>query len=548
MNCHIYLFFLCFSVFLISEVLADCDYVNTSGCKCNTNDAIGGLKCGYELNNHCLPDPSSIFQCNPGGTQNCRYGSCTYGCCGTGDGHSYCCKDSTCSGCPPGHWYKKKETSTSVPSSSSPPPTTTTTDCNNPAPNSCSFYTSCLENKFHCGPMGYPINYGDKNCRKFINAMNKFSSAGKKWVTDTMLCLQKALISTYKNNKTTCSEISNTAFNSHASCYITSGVCFLPPTDWGVIFETVSLKDIFGSKQAFTQALETASHLTLLGHPSGPGYVLRLWTGREHDKFGFNVTQDIKQIFPGMPRTHVTSACTNCQKRRGRCSGTPCTSCVKRGLNCVFKPGKKRGPKPKNEVVADATLFTQKQEYDPGPYVSDNQQLCNGIINSMQKNVRTTSTEYLNYLNQEQQLYNNSTITPEVIDRFQADNAMINSHNARFNHESTMVLSDLYFFPFIGDRLEHSEYQHDNLSLAYNSGTITQEIFDPFRVDNAMINSQNAGFNHESIMALPDLYFVPFIGDRLEHSEYQHDNLSLAYNSDHNYVAPNFNPNRGHSH
>ncbi|CAG8458583.1 28392_t:CDS:2 [Dentiscutata erythropus] len=153
-----------------------------------------------------------------------------------------------------------------------------------------------------------------------------------------------------------------------------------------------------------------------------------------------------------------------------------------------FPPGKKRGPKP-NKPMADATLFTQKQEYDTGPsgpYVDDNQRLCNGIINSMQINVRTTSTEYLNYLNQEQ---------------------------------------------------------------LYNSGTIAQEIIDPFQVGNAMINSQNAGFNHEPIMILPRLYsFVPFILEgRLEHSEYQHDNLSLAYNSDNSYVALNFNPNRGHS-
>ncbi|CAG8458566.1 28391_t:CDS:2 [Dentiscutata erythropus] len=217
--------------FLISEVLTDCDYVNTSGCKCNTNDAIGGLKCGYELNNHCPSDPSSIFQCNPGGTKICRFGPCTYGCCGTDDGNSYCCKDSTCSGCHPGHWHKKKETSTSVPSSG-PPPTTTTTD-------------------LHQTHAGYPIKYGDKNCGKFIKATDKFSSNGKKWVTNTMLCLQRKLISTYENNKTTCSEISNTAFGSHASCYVDSGVCTIW-SDWDVIFKTVGFKDIFGSMKALT--------------------------------------------------------------------------------------------------------------------------------------------------------------------------------------------------------------------------------------------------------------------------------------------------------
>ncbi|CAG8660009.1 12110_t:CDS:2, partial [Ambispora gerdemannii] len=227
------------------------------GCKCDTSDSVGGLKCGYELSNHCSSDPSSIFQCNPGGTQICRYGPCTNGCCGTGDGRSYCCKDSTCSGCPPGQWYKKKvDITTPNPLPISHPPVDVT-NCNNPVPNSCSFYTNCLENKFHCGPTGYPINYGDKNCKKFISAMNRFSSAGKKWLTDTMLCLQKTLVPSYNNGKTTCSQISNTAFNSHMTCYIDSGVCFLPPTDWVIIFETVGVKDIFLNSQALMQTLKT---------------------------------------------------------------------------------------------------------------------------------------------------------------------------------------------------------------------------------------------------------------------------------------------------
>ncbi|CAG8795093.1 14058_t:CDS:1, partial [Dentiscutata erythropus] len=55
------------------------------------------------------------------------------------------------------------------------------------------------------------------------------------------------LISTYENSNATCSEISNTIFNSHASCYTNSGICFLLMADWIVIFKTINLKNIFGS-------------------------------------------------------------------------------------------------------------------------------------------------------------------------------------------------------------------------------------------------------------------------------------------------------------
>ncbi|CAG8590869.1 15895_t:CDS:2, partial [Dentiscutata heterogama] len=105
-------------LFIIPIVFAQCDYNNTSGCICLKSDAIGGLKCGHELNNGCPSDTSSIFQCNPGGTRICRFGPCAYGCCATGDGYSYCCKDSVCTSCPSGSWIK--------PSTISPPPTPTT--------------------------------------------------------------------------------------------------------------------------------------------------------------------------------------------------------------------------------------------------------------------------------------------------------------------------------------------------------------------------------------------------------------------------------------
>ncbi|GBB97476.1 hypothetical protein RclHR1_00030033 [Rhizophagus clarus] len=250
MNYNFHLFLLNLLIFFISKAFADC-YSDTGGCTCLTSDTVGGLKCGSELNNGCSSDSFSIFQCNPGGTKICRYGPCTYGCCATSDGNSYCCMDYACSGC------KNVSKIPNPPQPQPPQPHNQTTDCNNPSPDSCNFYSDCLEKKFNCGPNGYPIGYGLKNCENFANEINLFSNDGKKWVLKTMLCLQNALVQIYNNNTATCSEIKDTAFRSHAKCYIESGVCSLP-TEWWKLFEIIDIRDIVGSWEGILEVIQTA--------------------------------------------------------------------------------------------------------------------------------------------------------------------------------------------------------------------------------------------------------------------------------------------------
>ncbi|KAF0400566.1 subtilisin-like serine protease precursor [Gigaspora margarita] len=60
-----------------------------------------------------------------------------------------------------------------------------------------------------------------------------------------MICLQKSLVLSYRNDKTTCQEINNIAFSSYASCYVNSGVCLLPPADWDLILHTINCEDLF---------------------------------------------------------------------------------------------------------------------------------------------------------------------------------------------------------------------------------------------------------------------------------------------------------------
>ncbi|CAG8738376.1 3115_t:CDS:2, partial [Racocetra persica] len=139
---------------------------DAGGCTCDKNDQIGGLKCGYELNNHCPSDPSSIFQCSPGGSKICRYGPCTHGCCAIDNGKSYCCRDNKCSGCPSDKWIKK--------GSNSPPP--------NPPPSNPPPSNPPPSNPPPSNPSGYDrqkaVNYAGQYCKTPNPKYKNFDSVG----------------------------------------------------------------------------------------------------------------------------------------------------------------------------------------------------------------------------------------------------------------------------------------------------------------------------------------------------------------------------------
>ncbi|TGZ85428.1 hypothetical protein EX30DRAFT_23440 [Ascodesmis nigricans] len=129
--------------------------------------------------------------------------------------------------------------------------------CSKPQANTCTFYTKCLEPAFKCGKNGYPLNYGLKYCKKFSSAKKKFSPRGKAWVTKTMLCLQNKLVNDVKKPKIGCSKLRSKAFATHPECYVKSGLCVLPTSDWAKIVATVSIKELFGSVQALKATLDT---------------------------------------------------------------------------------------------------------------------------------------------------------------------------------------------------------------------------------------------------------------------------------------------------
>ncbi|KIY74369.1 hypothetical protein CYLTODRAFT_484685 [Cylindrobasidium torrendii FP15055 ss-10] len=128
-----------------------------------------------------------------------------------------------------------------------------------PVRGSCAFYTDCLEANYHCGEEGYPLGYGNKYCNKFSDEQEKLSAEGKDWMLDTMVCLQTALVPyATGNTSTTCDELEHAAFATHPACYVDSGFCELPPTDWVAVVDIVGLKTLFESWDAFLASLEAA--------------------------------------------------------------------------------------------------------------------------------------------------------------------------------------------------------------------------------------------------------------------------------------------------
>ena len=127
----------------------------------------------------------------------------------------------------------------------------------------CNFYSECLEEKFQCGPTGYPIGYGGKYCSKFVAHLDKFPQEAQVWIDKTLICLKKFLVPTFNEGVSTCRQVYNIAFNSHPKCYVDSGFCGLFPNPLIRIPTIIALLGVFEIKDmsnlsAFKQILQTA--------------------------------------------------------------------------------------------------------------------------------------------------------------------------------------------------------------------------------------------------------------------------------------------------
>eukprot|EP00762_Andalucia_godoyi_P008031 ANDGO_03491.mRNA.1 hypothetical protein SPRG_03290 len=129
--------------------------------------------------------------------------------------------------------------------------------CTAPVPETCSFYSNCLDKTHSCGIDGYALGYGLKYCSRFMANLQSFSTVGQQWINGTLVCLQLALEPVLTNPSLTCSDIQTIAFESHPKCYIANGFCSVVknPADWLALAHVYDMKDIF-SKLGWQQVLE----------------------------------------------------------------------------------------------------------------------------------------------------------------------------------------------------------------------------------------------------------------------------------------------------
>lgn len=118
------------------------------------------------------------------------------------------------------------------------------------------FY-QCAEQTLACGPDGYLIGYGTRYAERFYRYTRPWMSpAGKRWIDATLVCLQDTLRERI-DASTSCDDVRTIAFDSHPECYVDSGFCELPVTDWLAVVATIDGRDWL-SRDAARQVAATA--------------------------------------------------------------------------------------------------------------------------------------------------------------------------------------------------------------------------------------------------------------------------------------------------
>lgn len=103
-------------------------------------------------------------------------------------------------------------------------------DCQLSGKTTCNFYAGCLEQKYNCQQTDfrYPIEYGDRFCRSFVDSRHLLTVRGQKWMDRAMSCLQRSLhhqlfltdLLSLSDSALSCKKIELVAFASHHSCYV----------------------------------------------------------------------------------------------------------------------------------------------------------------------------------------------------------------------------------------------------------------------------------------------------------------------------------------
>lgn len=105
---------------------------------------------------------------------------------------------------------------------------------NNQGP--CEWYLSCIEKNYPCNntDYAYATDFVYKYCSKFMTDIAEFSEQGQAWLNRVKPCLEDRLATALlqMKEKPTCKQISDIGFGSHPGCYVETGFCKIPFSDW----------------------------------------------------------------------------------------------------------------------------------------------------------------------------------------------------------------------------------------------------------------------------------------------------------------------------
>ncbi|MBK7078129.1 MAG: hypothetical protein IPH44_38275 [Myxococcales bacterium] len=103
-----------------------------------------------------------------------------------------------------------------------------------------------------CGATGYYQGFGYEYCERYLEVTTpRLSPAGQRFAHDVRRCLMQAMEDTIPVDAA-CPDVKTAAYASHPDCYLASGFCALPWSDWLAIAATIrpadsSLREMLGT-------------------------------------------------------------------------------------------------------------------------------------------------------------------------------------------------------------------------------------------------------------------------------------------------------------
>jgi len=106
----------------------------------------------------------------------------------------------------------------------------------------CEYYR-CREEQAQCGEGGYLLNFAERYCNRFrLLTEPNVSAEGRAWMRRVRRCLVTSLDAVERGND--CQSIEESGLGTHPSCYVDTGFCELPVSDWLSVINTIEPGDL----------------------------------------------------------------------------------------------------------------------------------------------------------------------------------------------------------------------------------------------------------------------------------------------------------------